>query len=274
MNYKIVASDLDKTLLNDDMSISPENWDAIKKLGELGVSFVPTTGRAYWEMPNELRDSELIRYCITSGGAKIYDRKEGKSYDLALEKAVVHEMLDKFYSYDVCVILHANDRSYVDISTHNPDGYRYFNMSQTWVDYLLDKDTPIENLKDFAYSRESIESICVFFKNKDEMDECKAHFDKDERLLTVKTSRWNIEICAKEAGKGNAILKLAELLGVSPEQTIAVGDGENDMTMVQQTGLGLAVSNANEMLKAVADEIICSNEQHAIKYILENYIER
>lgn len=274
MNYKIVASDLDKTLLMDDMSISPENWDAIEKLGKMGVEFVPTTGRAFWEMPNELRESGLIRYFITSGGAKIYDRKEGKSYDLALEKAVVHEMLDKFYSYDTCVIIHAEDRSWVDSSTHNPTDYKYFNMSQLWVDYLLDKDTPIENLKAFAYSRPAIESICVFFKNMDDLLECKAYFEKDERLLTVQTAHWNIEICSKEAGKGNAILKLAELLGVSPEQTIAVGDGENDMTMVQQTALGLAVSNAQTMLKEVADEIICSNEQHAIKYILENYIEK
>ena len=274
MNYKIVASDLDKTLLADDMSISPENWAAIEKLEKMGVAFVPTTGRAFWEMPNELRESELVRYYITSGGAKIYDKKEGKSFDIAIEKDLLHEMLDKFYSYDVCVILHAQDHSYVDVSTHNPEGYRYFNMSQTWVDYLLDKDTPIENLKAFAYSLEHIESICVFFRNKDEMDECKAHFDKDDRLLTVKTSRWNIEICSKKAGKGNAILKLAEILGASPEQTIGVGDGENDITMVEQTGLGLAVSNAKDMLKAVADEIICSNEGHAIKYILENYIER
>ena len=274
MNYKIVASDLDKTLLMDDMSISPENWDAIKKLGELGVEFVPTTGRAYWEMPNELRDSELVRYCITSGGAKIYDRKEGKSYDIAIEKELLHEMLDKFYSYDICVILHAKDRSFVDASTHNPEDYRYFNMSQIWVDYLLDKDTPIENLKDFVYSLDSIESICVFFRNKDDLLECLEHFDMDERLDVVQTDRWNIEICSKEAGKGNALIKLAEIMGLSPEQTIAVGDGENDVTMVKKAGLGLAVSNARTMLKVVADETICSNEQHAIKYILENYIER
>lgn len=274
MNYKIVASDLDKTLLMDDMSISRENWEAIEKLEKLGVAFVPATGRAFWEMPNELRESELVRYYITSGGARIYDKKEDKGYDLAIVKSLLHELLDKFYTYDVCVILHAQNRSYVDVSTHNPTDYRYFNMSQIWVDYLLDKDTPIEDLKGFAYSLPAIESICVFFKNMDELLECKAHFDKDERLDVVQTDRWNIEICAREAGKGNALRKLAEVLGVFIEQTIAVGDGENDLSMIKAAGLGLAVSNAAKEVKNIADEIICSNREHSIKYIIENYIER
>ena len=76
----------------------------------------------------------------------------------------------------------------------------------------------------------------------------------------------------KNAGKGNALYALAEHLNIPYEQTIAVGDSTNDSQMVEMAGLGLAMDNAFDELKAIADETICNNEHHAIDYILKNYI--
>ena len=77
---------------------------------------------------------------------------------------------------------------------------------------------------------------------------------------------------ASSAGKGNALLLLAELLGVDRNATIAVGDSTNDCTMVETAGLGLAMDNAVPKLKAVADAVVCNNRDHVVKYILEHYI--
>jgi hydroxymethylpyrimidine pyrophosphatase-like HAD family hydrolase len=86
------------------------------------------------------------------------------------------------------------------------------------------------------------------------------------------SEKYNIEIYHKSAGKGRALYPLAEFLGCDISEIIAVGDSKNDVEMVEEAGLGLAMSNSMEELKAIADEIICSNEEHAAKYILENYI--
>ena len=81
------------------------------------------------------------------------------------------------------------------------------------------------------------------------------------------------EIFSKNAGKGNALLALADRIGCRREQTIGVGDSTNDLTLIRSAGLGLAMSNACRALKNEADEVICSNDEHAVQYILEHYLQ-
>ena len=100
MDYKIIATDLDGTLLNSQGNVSPENWEAIRKLQELGVLVVPTTGRVFEELSLQLRESPLFRYYITSGGAAIYDKETGKNYDLGIPRLLADEVLDNGYVID------------------------------------------------------------------------------------------------------------------------------------------------------------------------------
>jgi len=270
--YKIIASDLDMTLLNNACEVSPKNWAAIQRMHQLGVHFVPASGRSFEEMPKDLRNCPAIRYYISSDGSVIYDKVTGTSHELALSRELGHEVLDKLYSYPVCIMLHAENRSYVEESTHHADHYRAFHMNQIWVNFALEYDKPISDLKSFAYSLPTIQSFCVFFQNMEDLLECKAWIEQDERLLVAQTDPCNLEIFSARAGKGNAIRFLAEILSVPVEETIAVGDSTNDMTMIQAAGLGLAMENAVPELKAAADAIICSNQEHGIDYILRNYI--
>jgi hydroxymethylpyrimidine pyrophosphatase-like HAD family hydrolase len=95
----------------------------------------------------------------------------------------------------------------------------------------------------------------------------------DTGLLATSCSSPNsYEVYRSEAGKGNALWKLADLLGVGRDQTIAVGDTTNDTTIVQAAALGLATGNAMQALKDIADEVICTNEEHAAQYVLEHYL--
>ena len=82
----------------------------------------------------------------------------------------------------------------------------------------------------------------------------------------------NLEIFSVKAGKGTALEKLAESLGIPMWETIGIGDSGNDISLVKSAGLGLAVENACGELKEIADEVICSNDCHAIRYVEEKYI--
>lgn len=273
MQYQIIASDLDKTLLNDDHIISAENWQAIASLQAKGVHFVPTSGRAYEEMPTELVESPLIRYYITSDGTTVYDKQTGTTYELPMSTELAHYVLDKLYQYPVCIMLHADTKSYVDEKTHNAADYAGFHMNDYWVEYALDKEEPIPDLKSFAYFKATVQSVVVFFRNMEDLLVCKACFEQDPRLLIAQTDPYNLEIFASTAGKGNALLLLADILSVDRKATIAVGDSTNDYTMIEAAGMGLAMGNAVPELKAVADAVICDNNAHAIRYILQHYIE-
>lgn len=272
MNYQIIASDLDGTLLGSDGAVSKENWKAIQQLQEKGVHFVPASGRAYEEMPVELLDSPLIRYYITSDGTTVYDKQTNTTHELPMSKELSRRVLDKLYQYPVCLMVHTDTKSYVDEKTHTPKDYADFNMNPYWIYFMFQKETVVPDLRDFAYGLPTIQSIIVFFKNTEDLNTCKTYFEQMPEVILAQTDPYNLEIFSVTAGKGNALLLLAELLGVDPKATIAVGDSTNDSTMVQAAGKGLAMENAVPELKSVADEVICHHKEHVAKYILEHYI--
>lgn len=272
MEYKIIASDLDGTLLDSYGKVSKENWEAIEELTNRGVHFVPASGRAYMEMPKEIRESPLIRYYITSDGAMIYDKETDTTHEFSLSKSTATRILDKLYQYPVCMMVHADTNSYVDIATHNDAHYRRFNMNIYWRVFTFLFEKTIPDIKKFMYDHDNIHLFVPFFKKLTDLNECRAYLEQDKEIIIAQSTKHNLEIFSSKAGKGNALISLADMLGVDRRATIAVGDSTNDYTMVKAAGLGLAMENAVDELKAVADEVICHHLQHSAKYILEHYI--
>ena len=135
----------------------------------------------------------------------------------------------------------------------------------------------VEGKKLFAeagYSLPEIEMICTFFRHDDEMHACRERFLADGAFGVAASTATNLEVYDVEAGKGNALLRLASLLGVTREETVAVGDSENDLDNLSHAGLALAMENAVDEVKAVAHKTVCNNDEHVMKYILENIITR
>lgn len=271
MGYKIIASDLDGTLFNKKGEISEQNAAAIETLYNMGVHFVPSSGRSYYEMPKVLRDNPFIRYYIGSDGSTVYDKKLDKTHSLDIPHPLSDFILDKLFSYQINMMLHADNRSYVDADMHIATVYKSYNYSDSWVEFAFETNIPVKNFKEFCYTKD-IDSVCVFFKNYNDLLECKEFFGAHPDLLVAQSHKYNLEIFSKTAGKGNALMLLADILDVDPADTIAVGDSTNDLTMVEAAGLGLAMDNAVDELKVVADQIICNNQEHSAKYILENFI--
>ena len=147
-------------------------------------------------------------------------------------------------------------------------------MTPMYSRFIYDFSRPVDDFKSFCKALPNIEMICAFFANDDELAECKQKIAACEDLICAQCEKYNVEIFSKNAGKGNALLRLARHLGIDRGETIAVGDSPNDETMLRAAGLGLAMGNAWDELLPAADAQICTNEQHAIKYILENYIDK
>ncbi len=272
MNYKLIASDLDGTLFGSNGRISEENLAAIAELHRRGVHFVPASGRSFDEMPGILKEHPLIRYYITSDGGTVYDKETQKSYLLTLPPEVSERVLDKLYQYPVNMMLHADSKSYVDAALHNDADYKRCNYSQTWRTFVYAKDVPVTDFKSFAYACKAVEMFCVFFENMEDLIECKAYFDKMPEVLCAQTDPYNLEVFSVAGGKGNALRMLSQKLGIDIRDTIAMGDTTNDMTMVQAAGLGLAMGNAVPALQAAADKVIVDHDNHALQYVLENFI--
>ena len=268
----IVASDLDGTLLGKGEVISEENLAAIRKMKELGICFVPNSGRTFSEMPKHLIENPDIRYYIGADGAAIWDKQTGERMSFCMSREVVAPVLDILDGYSTLITARNCERSYADGDKCTPEGYEKYRLTRSYgmfIDYYAEKR---KGFGEFVRGLEDIEMICVFFSSDEEMNECKERVAALGDFMIASSEPTNLEIFHKRAGKGSALLALAESLGVPHERTVAVGDSKNDMDMIKKAGISLAMGNASDDIKDAADRTICRCEEHSAKYILENII--
>ena len=271
MKYRIIASDLDGTLLNSHNEISRKNLFAIAELSNRGVYFVPSTGRTFSEIPSELRENPEIRYFIYSNGAVILDRISGKRLTNCISDSDVQFILDALAPCSYHLTVRKNGNCFVDSAFQAEDCWNYYNLCEAHRNVVRDYAIYSPDLKTHCKSTDDIEVISVFFHDYNDKIACSAKLKSNERLRVAEADEYNLEIMSASAGKGNALCDLAHLLDVDIAETAAIGDSDNDSSIIQAAGLGLAVSNAADSLKAVADVIICSNDEHVVDYILAHF---
>ena len=271
--YKIVASDLDGTLLNKEQTVSEENFCAISEMNRLGVEFVPTTGRGINEIDRSLINSPDIRYIITSNGAVLFDKNIGKPLlTRYVSKDSVHLILEALRPYNVFIAVHEGGTTYFDKNKYNPEFMNLCGIDAYYGHILSQHADAVENFEGFLLSSDEMELICIFFEPDKGARTCKQIFEDSGKLCAANPHANYLEVYSSEAGKGKTLAAFAEKLGVDIADVIAVGDSNNDSTMIQEAGLGLAVANACDALKELADQTICDHSEHIAKYVLENFI--
>ena len=274
MNYKIVASDLDGTLLNSKHIISQENLDAIKAMNDMGINFVVSTGRAYSEVMPELISSPYIRYYICSNGAIIYDKFTKSRTCFCMDRATSNRIFDILYDYDTQLTIRQDNAPHFEKGLDLEEIRKDYHIVPAHLEILQNIAIQHDDFKNFIYGLNNIEVLSAFFRNEEERIECRKRLEADGSVRVVEGCPYNLEIMSIFAGKGIALNALADMLQIPISQVIGVGDSDNDRTMIEAAGLGLAMENACTLLKDVADKIICHNDDHAIKYILENIIKK
>lgn len=272
-NYKIVASDLDGTLLNSKSEVSIENLEAINKLIEKGVWFVPSTGRTLSEIPKEILNIQSIRYILHSNGAVVFDRKTGNKILNCIPNKTVRKLLDIFNSYDTHILYRTNGESFVDSAFQDDAAYEYYNVCQSHIDAIREFAVFSDEFKKVSYEADNVEVFSVFFHNYDDKINCMQILDQNKEIKYVEAVESNLEIMSADAGKGTALYHLADMLNIPYDETISMGDSDNDSSIITAAGLGLAMANSCEPLKLIADEIICSNDEHGVEYVLNHYFE-
>ena len=273
-NYKLISYDLDGTLLNSEQEISEENNQAIKNLAEKDVLFVPNSGRAFQEIPPEIRNHPNARYIIYSDGAVIYDRETDTKDTAFIDADKTRLVWDILREYEYFAIVHRAENAFVDSQKSTVECMDYHNVSPGFQKVVFESNVHVNDLFADCYEKDDLEMICAFFRSDEDLEECARRVMALGGLMIVSSFAHNIEIISDRAGKGKALHRLAAMLGIDPEQTIAVGDSSNDSEVIRAAGLGLAMKNAWNELKEVADEVVdCDLDEHIAKYILEHYIE-
>lgn len=271
-NIKLIALDLDGTLLNSNKELTPHSKAALYSAAEKGIYIVPTTGRFYGGMPEEIRQLPFIKYAITINGACVENLEKGEIIyraELPCSQTLeIMELLDKYpVIYDCfqdnCGWMTAKLKERID-DTVTDAHYRKM---------LHELRKPVEDLKQVVADRGHGVQKVQFFTNKPDvraflMEELPRKF---ENLCVSSSTYDNVEINQVHANKGEALLALAEYLGIAREETMAFGDGLNDLSMLKCAGVGVAMENAGDKVKEISDKITLSCDEDGVAKFIEEF---
>lgn len=261
MNYKLVAIDLDDTLLNNDAIITPRSKEAIKKSIEKGVIVTLATGRMFQSALPFAREIGLTSPLITYQGSlvKYADGREISHLPLATDLA--EQAVKLIRPKGIHMNLYYSDDLYV------------FEVNKWAEQYSRMTKVPINILKSLKEKTISPTKIVLMgdYYELDLIDgKLQAEFGSFVNLSRAKPHL--LEISHPEATKGMALKKLAESFDIKREQVMAFGDELNDLDMLEYAGYGVAVENAHKRIKEVADRVALSNHEDGVAATLEELI--
>lgn len=267
--YKLLASDLDETLLDSNKEVSKENIEAIRKAEDLGVKFVTASGRGIKHMKPTVdaigqkgRENE---YVISFNGGAL---SESKSDDFMFTNGLSFDFANKLYQkgqeYDVSVQVYTLNEIYI------------YNYTEGEREFLEPGIRPVEVFDDNLDFLKGEEIIKVLFMNEDHDYLEKINSDLKEMTagydLSYSSNRY-LEFNQKGANKGAALEYLADHLGIAREDTMVIGDNFNDLSMFEQAGFSVGVKNIREELKDKVDYITeATNNEHAVAEAIEKFI--
>ncbi len=272
-SIKLLACDLDGTLLRSDKTISSETKDALTSCSEAGIYIVPATGRFYNGIPETLRNLPFIRYAITINGSAVLDVSENKTiYEATISAASAVPVLEYFNDLGVAYNFYSQDAGYMEkrFIDHIED-HLDSKVFQATVRQLY---TPVDDLISFMTNEfDRINKFQIFTKEPDKL-RAASDFVNGLGLPLVVTSSfvYNLEINNINATKGKALSSLSEYLGVDIKDTAAFGDGGNDINMLEAAGYGIAMENARTPVKQIADYITLSNNEDGVAKWINDFI--
>lgn len=268
--YKIIACDMDETLLSSDASICRRNIEAIANAKAQGVKFVPCTGRGFRSVEGVLKTLNLFdeagQYVIGFNGASITENKGHRSL---FWDPIPFDLADRIYrksaSYGLCMHIYTRDTVY--ISGVTPDEEDFLRGRMAYV-------PTAEKTLDFLRGKEEVCKLIIMHTDYSRLQEIHAEMKPllDDITVSFSSNRY-IEFMHKGVTKGVALLKLAAMLGVEPEETMAIGDNINDIEMLQAAGLSIGVHNLNPLIRQYCNVVTnATNNEGAVGEAIETFV--
>ena len=263
---KLLAIDMDGTLLTNSKKITEKTMIALKQAADRGIVIVPATGRSLDCLPRTLIGQDFYRYVITSNGARLYDTKEKRTLYASLipQKNAINLLLEG-KKHGLGLTAHVENQNIVEGFSLNLKGRLIYKKDTE--DTIKTKDI-IQTVKE---KNGDVEEVQLFF-----FKEQKKWWAKDivrkNKDYTASFGATYVEIYNNDTSKGIALAKLAQILGFTKEDIICIGNGENDLTMFEQSGLKIAVENAEPGLKAKADWVVASNQKDGVSEAIEKIL--
>lgn len=264
--YKAIFLDLDGTLLDDNKNVSEENKKAINMAENMGVSVCLCSGRQN-EFVKKIQKKAGInsQYIISSNGCEIYDLKNNEVLFTANLESTLSKRL-----YEYCQL--KNHLIRIDtvygrfINNMNYEYSGEIELSED-INKFLDENNVVQ-ISVCTKTEEEIDKVIEYLKPLNEDIKIENRFQTGNGIWSL----WAINIINKNASKGNAIYGLCKYLKIDIKDVIAMGDDLNDISMIKEVGLGIAMGNALDSVKEIADEVTKTNNENGVAEIINSKI--
>lgn len=279
---KLITIDLDGTLLSDDGTISPGNIKAIHEAQDAGHIVAISSGRSKQDTAHILTKAGIQCPMTTGNGGKLYhEGQELQTYTLT--DSIVTELIStldhanvyyEIYTKDG-IIYNENKKEILtaEINCLKQKTNESFEWTETIFDIQMNQHglMPVEDYQAIAIGGLGIYKVFIL-----SFDECKlkrlSSLLADKEVTLTSSGHQKLEISHQDASKGNALVFMAEYLQIPMENTVAIGDNLNDLSMIQVAGTGIAMGNAEATVKEQSAYVTLAYDEDGVAYALKNYL--
>lgn len=268
MDYKLIVLDIDGTLTNSKKEITPRTKEALIKIQEQGVYVAIATGRptpGTKKLAEEIQLDRFGNYVLSFNGGRVINCKTG---EVVLDKTLPAEM-----SWELCDVARENG---VGILTYDSECAL---AGPGEIDEYMELEARINHieLKQVGHFKDYVDfpvNKCLMTGEPEYLAELEKKLKKkySGKLNVFRSEPFFLEMMPKGIDKAAVIQNFLPFLGVTREEVICCGDGYNDKTMIEFAGLGVAMANARDEVKEVADYITDSNDEDGIAKVVEKFI--
>ena len=270
---KLLALDLDGTILTDEKHVTPRMEAALLAAIDAGLDIVYVTGRPLTGIHDELMAIPNIRYAITSNGAVTTDllskaRIRGAYLENDVAKAIAKIPMERNLTHSVFI----NGIGYCEQNFYQDQVKLYKGTKHE--EYIRKSRAGTDNMDQLIDASEvGVENIWFMSHSQAERDELNELILDRWQVKTVLTAITDVEVGSPWADKGLALDDLSVTLGIDKEEILAIGDNENDLGMLRSAGIAVAMGNATDSVKQMAQILTDTNEEDGAAKVIEKILQ-
>ena len=285
---RVIASDMDGTLLGDDHRIAPETLEAIKEAQEAGIRFMIATGRNFKGAMAELQDTGLVCDYVVGSGAEVRDPMQNVIETRVLSRELcrrVYKSVKKFpvsvifctdgYDYRVGTPEEVEESLILELQLFHENMTREEILKTSVYRRIKENSKVVSGLKEMEEKKIPVYKIFLFSDDTDMLEQIDKVLGENRDIVVASSFPTNLEITDVRAQKGPVLKNYIERLGYAMDEVMVFGDSLNDLSMLEMDfGATVAMENASPEVKAAAKYVTKSNNEHGVAYAIRELLRR
>ena len=285
---RVIASDMDGTLLGDDHRIAPETLEAIKEAREAGIRFMIATGRNFKGAMAELQDTGLVCDYVVGSGAEVRDPMQNVIETRVLSRELcrrVYKSVKKFpvsvifctdgYDYRVGTPEEVEESLILELQLFHENMTREEILKTSVYRRIKENSKVVSGLKEMEEKKIPVYKIFLFSDDTDMLEQIDKVLGENRDIAVASSFPTNLEITDVRAQKGPVLKNYIERLGYAMDEVMVFGDSLNDLSMLEMDfGATVAMENASPEVKAAAKYVTKSNNEHGVAYAIRELLKR